>query len=138
MTDGQWNPAYQKAKRSEPEFLLELGRLFRQSKSLQTPCAKSGNKLVDSYIYHYVRLHAFRPGDEAEMRHHARQMVSARLSDRKKSITILQQYGFSQSEISRKLGIPRQHVSRDLLAIPHIYRELPVLSGFPAYFVETN
>jgi hypothetical protein len=138
MVNGKWNPAYQKAKRSEPEFLLELDRLYKQSTLLQAPCAGSGDPLVDSYIYHYVRLHAFRPGDEAEMRHHARLMVNARLSDRKKSIALLQQYGFSQSDIARKLGIPRQHVSRDLQAIPHIYRELPILSGFLTYLLQAN
>lgn len=133
LPSGKWNLAYQKAKRSEPEFNLELNRLYLQSTTLQTPCAGSGNILVDSYIYHYVRLHAFRPGDEAEIRHHARMLVNARLSDRKKSIALLQRYSFSQSETARKLGIPRQHVSRDLQAIPEIYRQLPILSGFPSY-----
>lgn len=136
LASGEWNPDYQKAKRSEEDFKLELGRLYLQSANMSTPCAGTGDLLVDSYIYHYVRLHGFRPGDEAEMRHHARQMVNSRLSDRKKAIVLLQQYAFSQSETARKLGIPRQHVSRDLQSIPDIYRQLPSLRGFPSYFLQ--
>lgn len=134
LPNGEWNPEYRKAKRSEADFNLELRRLSLQSVNLSTTCAQSGDPLLDSYIYYYVRMHNFQPADEAELRHHARLMVDAKLSDRKKKIVLLQRYSLSQSEIARKLDIPRQHVSRDLAAIPDIFRQLPALIGVPSYF----
>lgn len=91
--------------------------------------------MVDGYIYHYVRKHCLRPGDEAELRDHARWMADEKLSDRKKQMVMLQRYGASQSEIARRLGIERQAVFKALAAIPSEFRQLPNLPGFPSYFL---
>lgn len=135
LADGSWNPEYRKAKRSNAEFILELRRLSLQSSKLSSPCSKSSDTLIDSYIYHYVCMHGFQPADEAALRLHARLMVDAKLTDRKKKIILLQKYAFSQSEIARRLGIPRQHVFRDIASIPDEFRQIPMLRGFQSYFI---
>ena len=133
LANGNWNPEYQKAKRSEADFNLELKRLYLQSARVGTPYAESGNLFVDYYIYHYVRAQGFQPADESELRHHARLMVDVRLTDRKKAAALLQLYAYSQSDIARKLGVSRQQIFRDIKSIPDRYRQLPKPSGFRSY-----
>jgi hypothetical protein len=135
LPDSTWNPAYSQAKRSMAQFDLELGRLSLQSANLGTPSAKSGDPLVDSYIYHYVRKYGLQPADEAELRHHARRMADMKFTDQKKQMVMLQRYGVSQSEISRMLRVSRQAISKALASIPLSFRELPTLRGFPSYFL---
>lgn len=135
LPNGEWNPAYRKAKRSLSHFDLELARISLQSAQLKAVHAQSGDPLVDSYIYHYVRKYGFQPADEAEMRHHARWMADKKFSDRKKQIVMLVRYGVSQSEIARKLGVERQAVFKALASIPAEFRQLPMLSGFPSCFL---
>lgn len=86
------------------------------------PQAKSGDELVDGYIFHYILGQTLQPADEAELRNHARLMVDSKLSDRKKQILMLQLAGFNQSEIARRLGVERQAVSKVLASIPEIFR----------------
>jgi len=138
LPTGEWNPAYRKAKRSLAQFDLELTRLGFQSARMQVGQAQSGDTLVDSYIYHYVRKYGFQPADEAELRHHARWMADNKLSDRKKQMVMLQRYGVSQSDIARRLGIKRQAVFKALASIPEDARQLPVLPGFPSYFLAST
>lgn len=135
LPDGVWNPAYSQAKRSVAQFDLELSRLSLQSANLRTPLATSGDPLIDSYVYHYVRKYGLQPADEPELRHHARRMADMKFTDQKKRIVMLQRYGVSQSEISRMLRISRQAVSKALTSTPAPFRELPTLSGFPSYFL---
>lgn len=138
LPSGEWNPAYRKAKRSLAQFDTELARLTQQSGNWRKVRPQSGDSLVDSYIYHYVRKHLLRPGDEAELRHHARRMADGKLSDRKKQMIMLQRYGVSQSEVARRLGIERQAVFKALAVIPSEFRQLPMLVGFPAYFLSST
>lgn len=121
MPDGEWNPAYRKAKRSVEQFNLELTRLIRQCALRGIPQAQSGDELVDGYIFHYILGKTSQPADEAELRNLARMMVDSRLSDRKKQILMLQRLGFNQSEIARKLGIERQSISKVIPSIPAIF-----------------
>jgi len=132
---GEWNPEYRKAKRSVAHFDRELARLRLQSAKLQVGQAQSGDPLVDSYIYHYVRKYGLQPADDAELRHHARQITDMKLSDRKKQIVMLLRYGATQSEIARKLGIKRQAVFKALASIPADARKLPTLPGFSSDFL---
>lgn len=124
LPNGEWNPAYRKAKRSLGQFDTELARLTRQSGNWREFRAQSGDPLVDRYIFHFVGKHYLRPADEMELRHHARRMADAKLSDRKKQMVILQRDGVSQSEIARRLGIERQAVSKALATIPSDFRQL--------------
>ncbi|CAE6695561.1 hypothetical protein R75465_00219 [Paraburkholderia aspalathi] len=125
LPDGEWNPAYRKAKRSVAQFDLELTRLSRQCAARGTPQAQSGEELVDGYILHYILGKTLQPGDEAELRDLARLMVDSRLSDRKKQILMLQRFDFNQSAIARRLGIERQAVSKAIASIPEIFRLTP-------------
>ena len=125
LPDGEWNPAYRKAKRSVAQFDLELTRLSRQCASRGIPQAKSGDQLVDSYIHHYILGQTLQPAAEAELRNLARLMVDSRLSDRKKQILMLQRFDFNQSAIARRLGIERQAVSKAIASIPAIFRLNP-------------
>jgi DNA-binding CsgD family transcriptional regulator len=121
LPDGEWNPAYRKAKRSIAQFDLELARVSRQCASRGTPQAKSGDELVDSYIHSYMLGQTLTLAEEAELRDLARLMVDSRLSDRKKQILMLQRLGFNQSAIARRLGIERQAVSKAIASIPEIF-----------------
>ncbi|MFJ2332481.1 LuxR family transcriptional regulator [Pseudomonas helleri] len=125
LPDGEWNPAYRKAKRSVAQFDLELTRLSRQCAVRGTPQAQSGEELVDGYILYYILGKTLQPGDEAELRDLARLMVDSRLSDRKKQILMLQRLDFNQSAIARRLGIERQAVSKAIASIPEIFRLTP-------------
>ncbi|MCP9340133.1 LuxR family transcriptional regulator [Stutzerimonas xanthomarina] len=116
--DGAWNPTYRTAKRSQGQFDLELARLNRQCAKRSSPQAASGTPLVDSYFYYYMLGQTTQPADKAELRYQARLMVDSKLSDRKKQMLALLHFGFSQSEIGRRLGIGRQAVSKALGSIP--------------------
>lgn len=123
LSDGSWNPAYRKAKRSQVQFDLELERLSRQSANLGRPQARSGDPLVDAYILQYVGGHTMlQPADKAELRNLARLMVDSQLSDRKKQMLMLLRSGQNQSEIARRLAIERQAVSKALVSIPAVFR----------------
>jgi DNA-binding CsgD family transcriptional regulator len=122
LPDKTWNPTYRKAKRSIPQFDLELTRVSRQCASRGTPQAKSGDELVDSYIHSYMLGQTLTLAEEAELRDLARLMVDSRLSDRKKQILMLQRLGFNQSAIARRLGIERQAVSKAIASIPEIFQ----------------
>lgn len=121
FTNGEWNPAYRRAKRSQAQLNIELDRLNRQCAKRTTPQAASGNPLVDSYFYHYMLRQTMQPADKAELRNLARLMIDLKLSDRKKQILMLQYSGFNQSEISRRLGIGRQAVSKALASTPETF-----------------
>ncbi|MEQ4539126.1 MAG: LuxR family transcriptional regulator [Billgrantia sp.] len=124
LPTGEWNPAYKTASLSVAQFDLELDRLTRQSTNYGMPSAKSGDSLIDEYIYRYAHRFGFRPGDEAEMRNHARWIVDAKVSDQKKRILALQQWGLNQSEIAAILEISRQAVSKNIASIPEIFRAI--------------
>lgn len=120
--DGSWNPAYRQAMRSVTQFDLELARLSRQCAIRTEPLAKSGDELVDTYIFRYMLGQTLHLADEAELRNLARLMVDMKLTDRKKQILALQKLGFNQSEIARRLEIERQAVSKALRSIPDSFR----------------
>lgn len=120
--DGSWNPAYRQAMRSVRQFDLELARLSRQCAIRTEPLAKSGDELVDAYIFRYMLGQTLQLADEAELRNLARLMVDMKLTDRKKQILALQKFGFNQSEIARRLEIERQAVSKALRSIPDCFR----------------
>ncbi|KAF1727705.1 LuxR family transcriptional regulator [Pseudoxanthomonas mexicana] len=138
LPTGEWNPAYRRAKRSLAQFDQELARLGLQSTKMQAGQAQSGDALIDSYVFHYVRKYGFQPADEAELRHHARWMVDNKVTDRKKQMVILHRYGMSQSDIARKLSIKRQAVFKALASIPEDARQLPILPGFPSHFLSST
>jgi DNA-binding CsgD family transcriptional regulator len=120
--DGSWNPAYRQAKRAVAQFDLELARLSRQCAIRAEPKAKSGDELVDAYIFRYMLSRTLHLADEAELRNLTRLMVDAKLTDRRKQILVLQKLGFNQSEIARRLEIERQAVSKALRSIPDCFR----------------
>lgn len=120
--DGSWNPAYRQAKRAVAQFDLELARLSRQCAIRAEPKAKSGDELVDAYIFRYMLSQTLHLADEAELRNLARLMVDVNLTDRRKQILVLQKFGFNQSEIARRLEIERQAVSKALRSIPDCFR----------------
>ena len=120
--DGSWNPAYRQAKRAVAQFDLELARLSRQCAIRAEPKAKSGDELVDAYIFRYMLSRTLHLADEAKLRNLARVMVDVNLTDRRKQILVLQKFGFNQSEIARRLEIERQAVSKALRSIPDCFR----------------
>jgi DNA-binding CsgD family transcriptional regulator len=121
LPNGEWNPAYRKAKRSVGQFDLELTRLSRQCALRGIPQANSGDELVDSYILGQT-LHA---ADEAELRNLARLMADSKLSDRKKQMLMLLRLDFNQSDVARRLGIERQAVSKAIASTPEVFRLKP-------------
>ncbi|EXL03455.1 LuxR family transcriptional regulator [Aquamicrobium defluvii] len=130
LQNGEWNPSYQKAKRSAVQFDREVKRLTIQSARLGAPSAATGNVFVDEYIFHYVRAHRFQPADEAEIRCHARLIVDNKLSDKKKQMIVLQKRGETLSGIALITSMnSRQAVSKALSSIPNVFREIPM----PAY-----
>lgn len=130
--ENTWNPRYQRAKRLESVFDKELKRISLQAANLNGLHAKSGDALVDAYIYLFVRKLGLQPADESEIRQLARLMVDKRFSDRKKKICLLHQYGIAQSEIARAMGLERQHVFRDLKSICHLdmFAHIPIPKEF--------
>ncbi|MGU1523742.1 LuxR family transcriptional regulator [Pseudomonas aeruginosa] len=120
--EGRWNPAYRQAMRSVAQYDLELARLSRQCAIRAEPKAKSGDELVDAYIFRYMLSQTLHLADEAELRNLARLMVDVKLTDRRKQILVLQKFGFNQSEIARRLEIERQAVSKALRSIPDCFR----------------
>jgi DNA-binding CsgD family transcriptional regulator len=125
LPSGAWNPTYRQARRSLAQFDLELARLSQQCAKPATPQVNSGDKLVDSYFFHYVAGKTLQPADKAELRDQARLMVDSKLSDRKKQILLLLWSGHNQSEIARKLGIERQAISKALASIPATFHLKP-------------
>lgn len=130
--ESTWNPRYQRAKRLESVFDKELKRISLQAVNLNGLHAKSGDALVDAYIYLFVRKLGLRSGDESEIRQLARLMVDKSFSDRKKKICLLHRYGIAQSEIARTMGLERQHVFRDLKSICQLdmFTHIPIPKDF--------
>lgn len=122
------NPTYRRAMRSLERFDQELKRLSRQAGVRSMVLTQSGNPLTDCYYFRYVVENDLRAGDEAELRQHARRLVDARITDRKKQILILEREHFSHSEIAQRLGVERQTVSKALWTIPKGFRR-PLLRG---------
>jgi DNA-binding CsgD family transcriptional regulator len=119
LQSGAWNPAYRAAKRSQKQFDLELVRLSRQSAALATPRARSGDPMVDAYIFEYVAFQTLlQPADKRELRNLARLMVDWKLSDRKKKMLIMLKDGHNHSQIAQELKIERQAVFKALKSIP--------------------
>ncbi len=125
LANGEWNLVYRQAKRSLPQFKLELSRLSKQCAKPANPQVKSGNQLVDSYYFNYVGAQTLQPADKAELRKQARLMADWKLSDRKKQILVLQWSGLNQSDIAHELGTTRQAVSKALASIPAMFRLCP-------------
>lgn len=120
-SDGTWNPAYQRAKRSNQVFTLELARLTKQSARINSPSDPSG---PPTELFHFQHAHSLglTSADEAELRNEARRMADERLTDTKKKMVLLRASGYNQSEIARAMGISRQAVSKALSSIPSVFR----------------
>ncbi len=108
LPGGAWNIEYKRVRRNQKQFDLELARLMRQSSSPASPVADSGNVMVDHYVHSLVVSNAYQPSDRQVLRDLARCMVDERLTDQKKEIVVLLSMGFTQSDISKELGITRQ------------------------------
>lgn len=122
MADGIWNASYKRAMRSKAKFEVELSRLNKQSCKLSFPLAKTGDRLVDQYVWNYIGQLALYPDERSDLREHARRMVETKFTDRKKQIIMLHALGHNQSEVARQLGISRQAVSKALKSIPSEYQ----------------
>jgi len=131
--DGQWNASYKKAKRSTAHFDQELIRLCRQAADQTQVLAQSNDSLVDTYIYHLIKKNSLDRGDESKLRHLARRMADAKLTDRKKLIALLYKFGAAQPQIAELLGISRQAVFKALTSIPEEFRALPSLKDSPCF-----
>jgi DNA-binding CsgD family transcriptional regulator len=121
LANGNWNPIYRQAKRSQLQFCTELDRLARQCAKRSKPQPTSGDPLVDSYTWCYLLATTIQLADIAEIRNHARLITDSKLSDRKKQMLMLQYYGLNQSEIANRLRIRRQAVSKALASIHDIF-----------------
>ena len=122
MADGVWNASYKRARRSKSRFEVELARLGKQTCKLSFPLAKAGDRLVDEYVWNYVGHLVLYPDERSDLRDHARRIVEAKITDRKKQIIMLRAIGHNQSEVARHLGISRQAVSKALRSIPSEYQ----------------
>lgn len=123
LANGEWNPAYRQARRSKPQFDLELLRLQRQSAKPATPQSQSGDRLIDEYIFHYLGFvmdMPLLPSDKGSLRKQAR-LIADHLPDQKKRMLVLLLHGLNQSEIAKRLGIKRQAVSKALASIPAMF-----------------
>lgn len=123
LVTGEWNPLYRQAKRSFAQFKIELDRLSHQCAYRSKPHAMSGDKLTDSYFFQLMQELTLQPADKSELRNLARKMVDSKLSDIKKKMLVLQQSGFTQTEIGKRIlsrkqqPISRQAVSKALAAV---------------------
>lgn len=136
--DSEVNKIYRAAirKNNQAAFDKELERLDRQSwAGASSPKAKSGNRLVDEFMWRLWRLaahenlmHEQQPAGkgvlvEALTKREARLLVKNKVSDRKKEIVVLLADGHNQAAVARTLGIKsRQAVSKALQSIPNKYR----------------
>lgn len=116
---------YLKVKRSEAQFGIEFNYLQRQSLGPSgTSWAKSGNKMVDDYIRHFIEF-LRREGDltDSRLRDEARLLVDNNISDQKKEILMRSATGESQFEIAVALGLTsRQAISKSLSKIRARYK----------------
>lgn len=128
---------YSRAKRNQGAFEREIERLDFQSWAGTTfACAKSGNSLVDDFIWrfsvHRCLTHEQQSFDElstleTRIRREARMLVDWRITDRKKEIIALLSSGLNQTQVAERLGLKsRQAISKTIQSIPSGYRlDLP-------------
>lgn len=132
LKNDKWNPAYKQAKRSLSQFNIELSRLRQQCANRSKPHAMSGDRLIDNYFFQFMLSQTLQSADKAELRNLARRMVDSKLSDNKKKMLVLQQFGFNQQEIAQQLlnkkqqPMTRQAVSK---ALPAIREEFLLKTG---------
>jgi hypothetical protein len=117
-----WNSAYKRGARAKVQFEVELSRLTRQACKLSAPQSKTGDSLVDHYIWRFVAQKGLYPDEKIELRNYARKMVDRKLTDQKKRILMLLSLGESQVDIARRLGLSRQGVSKAVGSVPIEYR----------------
>ena len=127
LDENQVNPRYRSALHSLKQFELELKRLGRQAGQRNRVVAQSGHPATDRFYYRYVIAYDLRGGDVTELRQHARRLVDAKLTDRKKQILVLERELLNQSEVAKQLGIERQSVSKALGMISKQFRYLLML-----------
>lgn len=131
LHDGSWNSLYKQAKRSAEQFEQEVLRLRRQIAHPDRHNAKSGDKLIDEYFYHYMLDSSLNPTNVSELRNLARKMVDSRLTDNKKRMLVLRKQNRSNEKIGILLGeitgkpLSNQAVSKAIKSI----REEFLLSG---------
>ncbi|MBO0170478.1 transcriptional regulator, partial [Vibrio parahaemolyticus] len=83
------------AKRSAEQFEQEVLRLRRQIAHPDRHNAKSGDRLIDEYFYHYMLDSSLNPTNVPELRDLARKMVDSRLTDNKKRMLVLRKQNHS-------------------------------------------
>lgn len=104
LHDGSWNSLYKQAKRSAEQFEQEVLRLRRQIAHPDRHNAKSGDRLIDEYFYHYMLDSSLNPTNVPELRDLARKMVDSRLTDNKKRMLVLRKQNHSNKQIGILLG----------------------------------
>ena len=125
--DGSWNPEYKRATRSERRFALEASRLTKQSASTSRRIVSSGAIATDLFYLAVINQTLRYPDEQKALRNLANQLVRSKVSDMKKAMVTLRAAGLTQAEISRRLGVSQQAVSKALAKVPHAYRyDLPV------------
>jgi len=78
--------------------------------------------VVDDFYLGVIKLKLLYPDEQAELRHHAHQLVRHRVSDIKKFMIRLQANGYTQKEIGQRCGVSPQAVSKALKSVPAAYR----------------
>ncbi|ENM5838925.1 transcriptional regulator [Vibrio fluvialis] len=104
LHDGSWNSLYKQAKRSAEQFEQEVLRLRRQIAHPDRHNAKSGDRLIDEYFYHFMLDSSLDPTNVPELRNLARKMVDSRLTDNKKRMLVLRKQNMSNKQIGIALG----------------------------------
>lgn len=117
-----WNSGYKRGVRTKDQFEMELSRLTRQACKLSSPQSRTGDSLIDQYIWRFVAQKGLYPDEKFELRNYARKMVDRKLTDQKKRILMLLSLGESQADIARRLGLSRQGVSKAVGSVPIEYR----------------
>ena len=101
---GRWNSLYKQAKRSAEQFEKEVLRLRRQIAHPDRHNAKSGDRLIDEYFYHFMLNSSLAPTNVPELRNLARKMVDSRITDNKKRMLVLRKQNKSNEDIGILLG----------------------------------
>ena len=115
---------YQKAKRRQPKFDVEFGRLERQILGgPHAQWAKSSNRWVDEFIQVLVK-HRLKKAIfcDPKLRDEAQLLVKEKMSDTKKELVMHLAHGLTQSEAAKRLGISRQAVFKTLPLIHKNFR----------------
>lgn len=122
-SDGGSSNAYRSSIRNVDKINKEFFRLYARSNCPVNEEYYCRKDVIRHYFYLYVRQNRLIQADPEDVRKHAIDFVTSRITDHKKIILYLTSQGLSQTEIAKLLNMKhRQSVSKALASIPDRFR----------------